>query len=411
MKIAIIGSGISGLGAAYGLYKSGVDITVFEKNDYIGGHSRTIDVDGEPVDTGFIVYNERNYYYLTKLFAHLGVETEPSDMSFGVRISQEDLEYSSSHMFAQCRNLVSPSFWKMVWDILKFNRHARKYLDTNKSLGKVLDTIGLGEWFRNYYLLAMGACIWSSPPKEILNFPARSFLNFFNNHGLLTVSNQPKWRTVTGGSRAYVEKLTEGFAEKIILNCAIVKVIRSSNGTVAVIDEHGKKHRFDHVVFGCHADQTVAMLEDATTSERETLGAFSYQSNEIVVHTDKSFMPKNKKAWASWVYLSEGGKDEGEQVSLTYWMNNLQNLKNARDVFITLNPDRMPDKEKIIETHQFEHPVFDETAVQAQDDFAAIQGYKNTWHCGAYQRYGFHEDGLLSAVQVLNKMGVDIPWD
>lgn len=414
-SLAVIGAGISGLGAAYLLHPR-YDVTVFEKNAYAGGHSRTIDIAPDParppvpVDTGFIVYNERNYPHLTGLFHHLGVPTQDSDMSFGASIGDGMLEYGSKGLFAQRRNLLRPRFWGMVFDILRFNRRAEKYLDArDMTLGECLDDMGLGRWFRNYYLLAMGAAIWSCPVDTMLQFPAATFIRFFKNHGLLTVNDHPQWRTVTGGSRAYVAKLGESFAGRIRRDCGVARVRRDENG-VTVTDLAGGQHVFDHVVFACHADETLALIENPTAAERDILGAFSYQDNRIVVHSDESFMPKSRAAWASWVYLSEGGADTPGAVSLTYWMNNLQNLPTQAPVLVTLNPGRRPAAGKIYDEHVFAHPVFTRAAVAAQGRLGEIQGQNRSHFCGAWQRYGFHEDGLLSAVNVAKDLGADIPW-
>lgn len=414
-RIAVIGAGISGLGAAYLLHPR-YDVTVFEKNAYAGGHSRTIDITPDrqqppvPVDTGFIVYNERNYPHLTGLFRHLGVPTQDSDMSFGASIGDGGLEYGSKGLFAQRRNLLRPRFWGMVFDILRFNRRAEKYLDADDmTLGQCLDEMRFGRWFRDYYLLAMGAAIWSCPVDTMLQFPAATFIRFFKNHGLLTVNDHPQWRTVTGGSRAYVAKLSESFAGQIRRDCGVRSVLRDDSG-VTVTDMTGGQHRFDRVVFACHADEALALIENPTQAERDILAAFAYQDNRIVVHGDESFMPKSRGAWASWVYLSEGGTDTPGAVSLTYWMNNLQNLPTPSPVLVTLNPGRRPAADTIYDEHVFAHPVFTQQAVKAQGRLGEIQGQNRSHFCGAWQRYGFHEDGLMSAVNVAKDLGADIPW-
>lgn len=417
MKIAIIGSGISGLGAAYCLHPSH-EITLYEKNDYCGGHSRTIDVptpEGAiPVDTGFIVFNHRNYPLLTALFKHLNVRTEPSDMSFGVSINNGWLEYATCNiraLLAQKSNLLRADYWRMLCDVLRFNRKALSYLEQHPdaTLGQCLDDLRMGEWFRQYYILAMGGAIWSCPIQQMLEFPARTFIRFFENHGLLTISDQPQWYTVTGGSREYVKALTAPFRERILLNRAVRSVTRTG-GEIQVEDMSGTRENFDHVIFACHADQALALLTDASDEEKSLMGKFSYQANRVVVHRDTSFMPKRRAAWASWIYLSESVDDTRSGMSLSYWMNNLQNLKTETPVLVTLNPDRMPDPEKTYDQYDFEHPVFDDAAIRAQAVLDRIQGQRNTWFCGAYQRYGFHEDGLMSAVTVAEKLGARIPW-
>jgi len=417
MKIAIIGTGISGMGAAY-LLNPHADITVYEKNNYIGGHSRTIDVTHKktgktvPVDTGFIVFNYRNYPNLTELFDLLKIPVQKSDMSFGASIANGWLEYGSKGMFAQKKNFLRPKFWKMIFDILKFNKYAGRYLtdDRGVSLAAALDEMKMGQWFRDYYLKAMGAAIWSCSVETIEKFPAKTFIRFFENHGLLTINDHPQWYTVTGGSREYIKTLTEGFKDKIILNCA-VKGVKRDGGKIYITDKTGATEIYDHVYFTCHADQTHRMLEDKDQIEDKILGAFSYQKNSIVVHSDESFMPHHKKSWASWIYLSTATDDKNESVCLSYWMNNLQGITPDVPVFVTLNTERAPKADLVYDTHEFDHPIFDEKAVNAQEKIADIQGYQNCWYAGAYQRYGFHEDGLMSAVNAVKAMGFDIPWE
>jgi predicted NAD/FAD-binding protein len=416
MRIAIIGSGISGMGISYILNENGHDITVFEKNDYIGGHSRTVDinVDGQniPVDTGFIVFNHRNYPYLTGLFEKLGVKTEKSDMSFGVSIANGWLEYGTKRLndiFGQKRNFFRKDFWKMLSDISKFNKNALAYIKQNPSatLGQCLDDLKLGTWFRNYYLLAMGGAIWSTPVNGMLDFPAKTFINFFDNHGLLTVNDHPQWYTVSGGSKEYVKIITKKFFDKIRLNSAVISVRRSNNKVY--IEVGNKTEEFDNVVFACHSDQTLKLLKDATEEEKNILGNFKYQPNKAILHSDISFMPSNIKCWASWIYNNDSKDDARPNVSLSYWMNNLQNLKTKTPIIVTLNPDRQP--KNIYSSYVFEHPVFDNNAINSQGKIDAIQGKNMTWFCGAYQRYGFHEDGLQSAVNVANLMEQKLPWE
>jgi predicted NAD/FAD-binding protein len=416
-NIAIIGTGISGLGAAYLLHPHHA-ITVYEKGGYVGGHSRTMEVSTDdgvvPVDTGFIVFNYRNYPLLTGLFSHLQVPVSKSDMSFGVSIRNGWMEYGTQqlqYMFAQKRNLLRPAFWRMLSDIMRFNAKAKTYLESDPTLtlGECLDELGMGQWFRDYYLLAMGGAIWSTPLAQMLNFPAATLIRFFDNHGLLTVNDQPTWHTVAGGSREYVQRLSAGFADRIRLNCGVSKVVREQDG-VRVIDVQGREQQYDEVVFACHADQALSMIVAPHTDEQRLLSAFSYQPNRVVLHRDSSFMPKRKKAWSSWVYLSEEYADQSPHVSLTYWMNNLQPLATRQPIFVMLNPSREPDSALVYDDHWFEHPVFDEAAIRAQAAFPAIQGKDRLWFCGAYQRYGFHEDGLASAVSMAQLMGITPPW-
>lgn len=412
MKIAVIGTGISGLGAAY-LLNQKHDVTVFEKNRMPGGHSRTIDVtlNGETfaVDTGFIVFNHLNYPLLTKMFAHLGVPTHASDMSFGASIGNGTFEYSSKGMFAQRRNILNARFWGMLLDILRFNRQAAHYPCDGLTLGELLERMRMGNWFRHYYLQAMGAAIWSCPAETILSFPAETFIRFFRNHGLLTVNGHPQWHTVTGGSRVYVEKLQSKLGAGLRLDCGVRGVMRHGDH-VEVIDANGERHRFDHVLLACHADDTLRLLQNPTPEEEAVLGAFGYQDNRVVVHSDASFMPKNRGCWGSWVYLSETDAGSKQDVSLTYWMNNLQGLPERAPVFVTLNPARQPDEKLVHDRHLFKRPVFTLQAIRAQEKIPAIQVRNRTSFCGAWQRYGFHEDGLMSAIAAARLLGCEPPW-
>lgn len=420
MKIAIIGSGISGLATAYLMHNANHDITVYEKNDYIGGHSRTIDVSADDgnvaVDTGFIVFNYRNYPLLTGLFDYLEVPVVKSDMSFGASINNGWLEYGTqkiSNLFAQKKNILDPKFLGMISDILRFNRNSLKLLEEdslgNISLGDYLDKLKVGGWFRNYYLFAIGASIWSTPMEKIYEFPAKTFIRFFANHGLLTVNDQPQWYTVRGGSREYVKRLTNSFYEKILLSNGVRKVNRH-DGYIEVVDNHDNIKKYDHVVFACHSDQALALLDSPSEQESAILANLRYQKNDIVVHSDVSFMPSNKKAWASWVYLSEEKQDNKNAVSLSYWMNNLQPLATNQPIIVTLNPATQPVDNLIYDRYQFEHPLFDQKAIDAQQNIEQIQGNGNIWYVGAYQRYGFHEDGILSAVNLAKKFNITPPW-
>lgn len=416
-QIAIIGSGISGLGAAFTLYPHH-DITVYEKNSYIGGHSRTVEVTTAhgmtPVDTGFIVFNYKNYPLLTKLFTHLNVPVAMSDMSFGASVRNGWLEYGTQRlwdMFAQPYNVLRPAYIRMVLDILRFNRRAHRFLDSppSLSLGEVLDRMGMGEWFKQYFLLAMGGAIWSMPLRQMLEFPASTFIRFFDNHGLLTVNDQPQWYTVDGGSREYVKRLTTPFEDSIYINRGASAVIRHADH-ITVIDTRGKEDRYDEVVFACHADQALKLIHQPTSKEQAILAAFKYQPNRAVLHSDVSFMPKRKRAWASWVYLSRQVEDKSPHVSLSYWMNNLQPITAEQPLIVTLNPGHEPKPDLIHDDYWFDHPVFNEEAIRSQDRIASIQGVDRFWFCGAYQRYGFHEDGLLSAVTMAERMGVKPAW-
>lgn len=414
MKIAVIGSGISGLGAAY-ILDHQHDVVIYEKNPTLGGHSRTINVSIDdhtvPVDTGFIVFNKKNYPLLTGMFEHLHVPIQKSDMSFGVSINNGWLEYASKALFAQWSNLWRQPFCRMMRDVLRFNRQAIKYLDAapNVTLGQCLDEMKMGPWFRKYYLQAMGAAIWSCSVNDILSYPASTFIRFFENHGLLTVNKHPQWYTVTGGSREYIKRITEKFSGAIRLNTGVKSIIRQ-NDHVIVTDTNGKSEEFDHVILACHADQALRLLAEPSDDDKKILGAFGFQDNHVAVHSDMTFMPKRRKCWASWVYLSDTRDDTRGVVSLSYWMNQLQNLVTSKPVIVTLNPGHDPDPEMVYDRHTFSHPVFTPETLAAQGQMDKIQGQGNVWYCGAWQRYGFHEDGLLSAVNVCKKLGVTPPW-
>jgi predicted NAD/FAD-binding protein len=417
MKIAIIGAGISGMGAAY-LLSPHHDVTLYEKNDYIGGHSRTIDVSAggteTAVDTGFIVFNDWNYPNLFGLFDALDVPYEKSDMSFGVSIQNGWLEYASGGLFAQKRNFLRPAYWGMLLDIIRFNKRAPAYIEKDSSitLGQCLDDLKMGTWFRDYYLLAMGAAIWSCPIETITRFPAKTFLRFFKNHGLLNIVKRPQWYSVNGGSREYVARLLGALEDNNVRTASGAEHVQPlDDGRILVRTQDGDEQIFDHVILACHADEALDLIDAPTKDESDILACFQYQDNHIVVHNDESFMPQHKGCWASWVYLSEGRKDTNPAVSLSYWMNNLQPLKTDAPVLVTLNPGRRPKEEAIMDEHIFAHPIFDQGAIDAQGRIPEIQGKRGLWFCGAYQRYGFHEDGLLSAVNVAKAVGVSIPWE
>ena len=404
------------MGAAYLLHRQH-DITLYEKAQRIGGHTRTITVDyaghSIPVDTGFIVFNERNYPHLTALFRHLDVQVHASDMTFAATIADGRLEWGAKNLnaiFGQRRNLLRPRFYRLLREVGRFNERAPALVERcpDLTLAELLTTLGLGEDFRNFYILPMASAIWSCSPRQMLAFPASSFVRFFANHGLLSTTGQPHWYTVTGGSQEYVKRLTQPFVSRIRAGCTVVSVTREQSAA-RVVDSEGHAEVFDRVVFACHGDQALAMMTDADAQERETLGAFAYQKNRAVLHRDQSFMPKRRRCWASWVYHSDGQAME-PAVSLTYWMNRLQGIDAKYPLFVTLNPQRPVDEELIFDEHEFEHPVFTQAAIKAQARLAAMQGYRSSWFCGAYLRNGFHEDGLMSAVEIASRMRVDIPW-
>ena len=416
-RIAIIGSGISGMGAAYLLHPHHT-VTLYEKNAVIGGHTRTKLADfGDvqiPVDTGFIVFNDRNYPHLTGLFSTLDVPVIKSDMSFAMTLDRGRFEWGAKDfnaVFGQRRNFFKPPFHRLLREVLRFNREApgRVAVSPQMTLGELAAAMKLSDRFLRHYILPMGGAIWSAPPSLILGFPARTFVQFFENHGLLSLEGQPQWYTVAGGSREYVVRLTAPFAAQIRTGCAAVKVTRE-NGLVQVTDGRGETYEYDRIILASHADESLALLADATAEERRILGAFTFQKNHAVLHRDPSFMPKRKRCWASWVYHCEGAAGDELSIGVTYWMNLLQSIDAKYPLFVTLNPGREIAPENVFDRHDFEHPVFTHAAIAAQAEIPGLQGVQNTWFCGAWQRHGFHEDGLASAVNVAQQMGANIPW-
>lgn len=415
-KIAIIGSGISGLGSAYLLARRH-EVTVFEKAARIGGHTRTVTVDYDgkpiPVDTGFIVFNEKNYPQLSAMFRHLNVPVHKSDMTFAASIRDGWLEWGAKDtnaVFGQRRNLLRPKFGLLLRDVFRFNAHAEDTVERHPelTLDGLINKLGLGDWFRRYYLLPMSAAIWSCPPCEMMQFPARTLIRFMANHHLLSASGQPQWYTVTGGSQEYVKRLTQTFADRIHVGRGAASVARGEHGVV-VTDVGGARQAFDHVVFASHGDEALRLLSDASDEERNVLSAFRYQKNTAVLHRDTSAMPKQKRCWASWNYTSDGGLDDAK-LTVTYWMNLLQGIANETPLFVSLNPKMQIAPDKVFDIHEFEHPVFDHAAIAAQVQVQEMQGARNTWFCGAHLRNGFHEDGLASAVHVAHLLGAETPW-
>ncbi|MFP8966931.1 NAD(P)/FAD-dependent oxidoreductase [Pokkaliibacter sp. CJK22405] len=441
--IAVIGSGISGLSCAWLLSKNH-KVILFEKDDRFGGHSNTVDVNlpGQapvPVDTGFIVFNHRCYPQLVRMFDHLGVKTSPSDMSFAVSLDQGAVEYSGTSLaglFAQRRNLVAPSFWGMLADIMRFYRQSddwRKTLSPDVTLGQLLAQHKFGERFRDEHLLPMGAAIWSTPMDKMLDYPALTFLRFCENHGLLQISDRPQWYTVDGGSRNYVEKLLADLGPEARCNRG-VRSIRRLPGKVQIEDWQGDSWRVDQVVLACHADQSLGLLADATADEQRLLSAFPYQRNRAILHSDTRLMPVRRRAWASWNYLGQragngfGQHAENEfgqrataavsaeeagtsNVAVSYWMNQLQNLNTDTPMIVTLNPPVEPDVDKVHASFLYDHPAFSAESIRAQPELWAMQGQRNTWYCGAWFGYGFHEDGLQSGLAVAEALGgVQRPW-
>lgn len=406
MKIAIIGSGIAGNVAAYHLNREH-EITLFEAGDHLGGHTHTHDIDlgfeRYAVDTGFIVFNDWTYPSFIALLDELGVASQPSEMSFSVKCERSGLEYNGNNLnslFAQRRNLLRPSFHRMLRDIVRFNREAAELLEQDAdepSLGAFLARQGYGQEMIERYLVPMGAAIWSANPVTMYAFPARFFLRFFRNHGLLSVNHRPTWRVIEGGSRAYVDKLTAPFADRVRLRTP-VRSVRRLPTHVEVCTESGGRERFDALFLACHSDQALALLADPRPPEREVLGAIPYQANEAVLHTDASVLPKRRLAWASWNYHILP-QDQG-RVALTYHMNRLQGLKAPVELCVTLNNSAAIDPERVLKRVEYHHPVFTPSGVAAQ----ARQGELNsdrTYYCGAYWRNGFHEDGVVSALNAL----------
>jgi predicted NAD/FAD-binding protein len=414
-RIAVVGGGIAGLGATWALDRRH-DVVLYEAEPRIGGHSNTVEVhdDGRtlPVDTGFIVYNERNYPNLVRLFDALEVPTEPSDMSFSVSVAGGGFEYRSRArgLFAQPSNALRPDTWRMLRDFRRFCQDAPHVLasGTRESLGSYLERRGYSEAFRLDLLLPVSAAIWSSGLDDMLEFPVTTLLGFLMNHDILQVRARPRWRTVSGGSREYVRRLTAGL-DGIRRSRPVVAVRRSAEGVV-VHDDQGDLDRFDEVVFATHADTTLEILgSDASPPERAVLGSIRFQRNEAVLHRDPALMPLRRGAWASWNYLAEGrSQDRSRPVSLTYWMNRLQNLRTRRPVFVTLNPIREPRGE--VQRFSYSHPQFDRAAVDAQARLPQIQGLRHTWFAGAWCGHGFHEDGLRSGLSVAEALGAPAPW-
>jgi predicted NAD/FAD-binding protein len=427
-KIAIIGSGISGLAAAHALCKH-ADVALFEAGSYFGGHTHTVDITlptingavTHGVDTGFLVFNERTYPHLIKLFADLGVKTAKSDMSFSVQVPQEKggLEWSGSNLstvFAQRSNLVNLRFWRMLRDLMRFNKLATDIAKSGgdaqlmQPLQDFLQTHKFSAEFRDWYLLPMLGCIWSCPTSQMLQFPVATMVRFCHNHGLLQVNDRPQWWTVAGGAKHYVEKIIANIADKR-LNTPVHSIARDSRGVHIVTN--ADTERFDKVIIATHSDQALAMLEQPSQAERQALSAISYQANTAVLHTDASVLPQRKAAWAAWNYervQPDPSQPDTSNVCLHYLINKLQPIPFEQPVIVSLNPTKPIAAEHVLGKFDYAHPVFDMAAIKAQTDIPALQGVQNTYFCGAWTGYGFHEDGLKSGLAAAEQLLVDTQW-
>ena len=424
MKIAVVGSGITGNAAALALSQASHrnDVVIYERDSRAGGHAATVDIDYDgakiAVDTGFIVYNEKNYPNLTAMFDYLGVKTQLSDMSFSVSADRGRFEWCGrdgggvlNGLFAQRRNIMSPSFLRLLLEIGRFQKQAiadaRARIVGEGSLADYLARHRFSTRMRDDYLVPMGAAIWSTSPREMLAFPATSFIEFFDNHCLLQW-DRPRWRTVTGGSRSYVAKLAEVFGDRLRLACGATHITRDDDG-VTIVDATGHSERFDQVVLAAHAPDSLALLADASDAERAILGACRYAPNDVWLHRDVSLMPKRKAAWASWNFLREGTADD-RACAVTYWMNKLQGIDETRSLFITLNPPFEPKPDLTFGRYSYDHPQFDRPALAACRTLHTIQGKRRTWYAGAWTGHGFHEDGLSSGLSVAAQLGSPAPW-
>lgn len=406
MRIAIVGSGIAGLGSAYLLQQQGHAVSVFEAANWLGGHSHTVDVtiDGvtHPVDTGFLVFNDRTYPHLIALFDALGVDSVASQMSFSVRHDAAGIEWAGTNLatlFAQPANALRPAYWHMLADLVRFNRDTTRLHAADRvwsvSLGEYLAAEGYGAPFRDWYLLPMAAAIWSAPRREILEFPLPTFVRFCHNHGLLRIVDRPCWRTVRGGARTYVAAIARLLTD-VRMATPVTRVMRTGEGVE--VDSQGRRsERFDAVVLACHSDQALALLGDPSPLERRLLSAIRYQPNRVLLHTDPALLPRRPRAWSAWNYLATDDDGGTRPVAVSYLINKLQPLPWQKPVIVTLNPPFDPDPAAVIDEFEYSHPLLDGRALSVQTSFAAVQGLRNTWYAGAWLGYGFHEDGLRSA--------------
>jgi predicted NAD/FAD-binding protein len=412
MKVAIVGSGISGLTSAYLLNRSH-DITVFEAEDWIGGHTHTVDVQVNgrdyAIDTGFIVFNDWTYPNFIRLLDSLGVTFKPTEMSFSVCDPKTRTEYNGNNLnslFAQRSNLLSPTFWGMLRDILRFNREALDDLQSQRiapdtTLGAYLENAGYGQRFIEHYIVPMGAAIWSMSLADMLGFPLEFFVRFFKNHGLLSVNHRPQWCVIDGGSSRYIEPLTASFRQKIRLACPVHSIERDAQGVT--VNSAAGSERFDKVIFACHSDQALQLLAQATPTEQDILGALPYAQNDVVLHTDISLLPKRPLAWASWNYRLGG--DERQMAAVTYDMNILQGIDSDTTFCVSLNQTAAIDPKKILARYSYSHPQYSLAGVAAQGRWQELNGANHTWFCGAYWANGFHEDGVVSALRVAAEFG------
>lgn len=416
LRIAVVGGGVAGLSSAW-LLSQRHEVVLYEDAHRLGGHANTLEVQGRhgpvAVDTGFIVYNEANYPNFTALLEHLGVASRPADMAMSVSLDDGDFEYSSGALFAQASNLFSARYWAMLRDVGRFYRQGPKDLAELEapltSLDDYLETRGYCRAFRDDHLLPQAAAIWSTPLRAIREYPAAALIRFFQNHGMMSLFGRGKWRTVCGGSQAYVARLAEAFRGSLRLSTPVTQVRRDPLG-VEVRDASGHAERFDQVVIAAHADTALGLLADSDPQEQRLLSAFAYNRNLAVLHSDRSLMPMRKAAWTSWNHI--GRRDEPGEGCVTYWMNRLQSLKDAPDLFVTLNPTREIAREKIICAEPYDHPQFDAAAIAAQRDLWSLQGRRRTWFCGSYFGHGFHEDALQSGLAVAEALGgARRPWE
>jgi len=418
-KIAIVGSGIAGMSVAWMLNRTH-DITLFEAGDHIGGHSNTVNAGSAdnpiPVDTGFIVYNEQSYPNLVALFEHLDVPTKASNMTFAASIDSGRFEYSGTGLnglLGRRRNMANPRFWAMLSGILRFYRSvpllAKKSENIDLTLGAFLSANSYSDAFTRDHILPMGAAIWSTTAEDMLDYPLAAFVRFFESHGLLKLSNRPEWRTVDGGSTEYVKRLTASFSDKIIQ--AAVTSIRRTPHNVELKTAAGDSHIFDEIVIAAHANDALSLLADPSDAERGLLGAFRYTENETYLHTDERLMPHQRRVWSSWNYIDAGAASEGKNLTVTYWMNQLQGIDPKHPLFVTLNPHVAPREDCILRKFSYQHPLFDKAAMEAQQNIWALQGTNRTWFCGSYFGYGFHEDALQAGLAVSEQLsGEKRPW-